>query len=226
MKNQEDILRDLRRLAVRIGLESGDGDIVKLAMGTVYALDVIQAYDRFIVDEVDEIQKEIRVSREDFTSTRCKERGLHEHVPGRFRLAWCYRDAGHVDNHLESPTGFMWPNTTEKVTVPNWGEEYISGTGQVVHVHRREDCVISPEAPWCVIHKPLPGPWSTWRTHWRSDRRIMERICPHGIGHPAAEYYLYATRPHLDHGCDMCVCCPGSWEPATMDRVTLKDVME
>lgn len=226
MTDQEQILKDLRSLAMRLGLERKDNDTVNLAVGLLYCLDVIEAYEKLIADEVEEIQQAITANREQFAATRCKERGFHEHVPGRSRMAWCYLEDGHDGDHLESPTGFTWPNTTTKVTVPNWGEQYISGTGQSMRVHRAQDCVISPEAPWCVIHKPMPGPWSTWRTHWRADRRIMERVCPHGVGHPAAEYYLYATRPHLDHGCDTCVCCPGSWEPAKLDRVTLKDVME
>ncbi len=226
MTDQEQILKDLRKLAMRLGLERKDNDTVNLAVGLLYALDVIESYEKLIADEVDEIQEAIRADREDFAATRCKERGKHQHVPGRSRMAWCNLEDGHDGDHLEAPTGFTWPNTTAKTQVPYWGEQYISGTGQRMRVHRAEDCVISPEAPWCVIHKPMPGPWSTWRTHWRSDRRIMERICPHGVGHPAAEYYLYATRPHVDHGCDACACIPAIVIRSDGGPIALKDVKE
>ena len=36
---------------------------------------------------------------------------------------------------------------------------------------------------------------------WREDRRIMERICPHGVGHPDPDDVLNQDRVH---GCDGC----------------------
>jgi hypothetical protein len=64
---------------------------------------------------------------------------------------------------------------------------------------------------------------------WRGDTRVMERICPHGIGHPDPDHMAYVSSltpehicpddgpadesaacpyPHLDwqgvHGCDGC----------------------
>lgn len=36
----------------------------------------------------------------------------------------------------------------------------------------------------------------------------MERICPHGIGHPAAEEYMIHAEGALIHGCDGCACHP------------------
>lgn len=80
-------------------------------------------------------------------------------------------------------------------------ETYTTGTGQTLHnIHGADACRRNDS--WCVIHDPKPGPWSTWRTHWREDRRIMERICPHGVGHPAVEN-LGRDRTH---GCDGCPC--------------------
>lgn len=40
-------------------------------------------------------------------------------------------------------------------------------------------------------------------SHWRDDRSFMERICPHGVGHPDPD------DEHADpiHGCDGC-CNP------------------
>lgn len=81
-------------------------------------------------------------------------------------------------------------------------ESYTTGTGQVLHnIHGAGSCI-----GFCVIHSPISGPWDKWPTHWREDRGIMERLCPHRIGHPALEDVLR----HGDgiHGCDGCECGP------------------
>lgn len=92
-------------------------------------------------------------------------------------------------------------------------ERYLTGTGQPMTVHDKATCL----GEYCVIHHPMPGFGSDWPTHWRGDdlfdiRRLMERICPHGVGHPAREQYDYwiatgqlsAMAPH--GGC--MTCCP------------------
>lgn len=43
-----------------------------------------------------------------------------------------------------------------------------------------------------------------WKTHWRADRRIMERLCKHGIGHPDPD----SRDPDGTHGCDGCCISP------------------
>ena len=89
-------------------------------------------------------------------------------------------------------------------------EEYITGTGQKVYVHNKEDC----EGEYCVIHNPSDHHMKDWPTHWRDDRRIMERICPHGVGHPDPDDLAFKKRiakkfgrDDYDkgiHGCDGC----------------------
>lgn len=94
-----------------------------------------------------------------------------------------------------------------------WGHisvsDFITGTGQtIVNVHAEsEDC----RTYGCVIHNPTPGPMSSFPTHWRTDRNIMERICPHGIGHPDHDSvnFWYRTKGEdakwdTVHGCDGC----------------------
>lgn len=82
-------------------------------------------------------------------------------------------------------------------------ETYTTGTGQVLSkVHPLGSCV-----GFCVIHRPIEGPWSLWPTHWRDDRHIMERLCPHGVGHPAIEDVLRSGDGGT-HGCDGCECGP------------------
>lgn len=79
---------------------------------------------------------------------------------------------------------------------------YMTGTGQQMVTHSQANC----RGVWCVIHRPMPGPWYSWPTHWRTDRGIMERICGHGVGHPAAEEYSLRPASTLDHGCCGCPC--------------------
>jgi hypothetical protein len=74
---------------------------------------------------------------------------------------------------------------------------HTTGTGQVMTTHLPMHCRFR----WCVIHHPMPGVWDEWPTHWRDDRRIMERICPCGVGHPAAEEYLFHSTAALVHDC-------------------------
>jgi hypothetical protein len=68
---------------------------------------------------------------------------------------------------------------------------YVTGTGQkIVNVHHENsEC----EKFGCVIHHPT-DPHQDWPTHWRSDRGIMERICPCGVGHPDADHMSYVRR--------------------------------
>ena len=76
---------------------------------------------------------------------------------------------------------------------------YTTGVGQTLATHAPSSCAGRP----CVVHNPSDHPMSKFPTLWRSDRDIMERICPHGVGHPDPDD-LSADR---SHGCDG--CCGG-----------------
>ena len=85
-------------------------------------------------------------------------------------------------------------------------EEYITGTGQTLKVHSKEQC----KGRHCVIHNPSDHPLKNAPTHWRSDRQMMERICVHGVGHPDPDELAHRARNNLPdsngiHGC--CGCC-------------------
>lgn len=68
-------------------------------------------------------------------------------------------------------------------------ERYTTGTGQRILVHTR-----TPECDnGCVIHNPTSQN-SDWPTHWREDRKIMERICPCGVGHPDPDGLRFIER--------------------------------
>lgn len=70
---------------------------------------------------------------------------------------------------------------------------------QFVRVHSREKCAGTP----CCIHNPSDHHMKDWPQLWRDDRKMMERTCPHGVGHPDPD----DTKKYVDHGCDGC-CMP------------------
>ena len=92
-------------------------------------------------------------------------------------------------------------------------EKYTTGTGQHILVHDKADC----KGEYCVIHNPSSHCMRDFPTHWRADRYLMERICPHGIGHPDPDDLAYKAvmfgntdvgKRNLEHevvhGCDGC----------------------
>lgn len=65
----------------------------------------------------------------------------------------------------------------------------------------------------CAIHNPSDHAMRTWSMHWRSDRGLMERICPeHHTGHPDPDDIAFYAKTHTKeevwargiHGCCMC----------------------
>jgi hypothetical protein len=84
-------------------------------------------------------------------------------------------------------------------------EKYKTGTGQTILVHSKGDC----KGEYCCIHNPSDHHMKNWPTHWRDDIGLMERICPHGVGHPDPDDLAYKKRMGMKdsegvHGCDGC----------------------
>jgi hypothetical protein len=82
---------------------------------------------------------------------------------------------------------------------------YVTGTGQqLFNIHPKMSCA----GQNCVIHNPSDHHMRDWPTHWRDELGLMERLCPHGIGHPDPDSLDYLTGiGHEDrgtHGCDGC----------------------
>lgn len=83
-------------------------------------------------------------------------------------------------------------------------------SGQKIYAH--SEAVCSGNA--CCIHNPSDHHMREWKQWWRDDIGLMERMCPHGIGHPDPDHmtFVLSSRP-LDgspmglHGCDGC-CQP------------------
>lgn len=75
-------------------------------------------------------------------------------------------------------------------------------------VHRAGECA----GPTCVVHNPSQHHMRDWPLKWRSDRKLMERLCEHGVGHPDPDHLDFVRRTkggaaaETDsiHGCDGC----------------------
>jgi hypothetical protein len=78
----------------------------------------------------------------------------------------------------------------------------------LLQVHPRSACRGRGLA--CCIHAPSSHHMATWPMRWRDDTRVMERTCPHGIGHPDPDHMAYVCSLDEDlawqgvHGCDGC----------------------
>lgn len=93
-------------------------------------------------------------------------------------------------------------------------ELYVTGTGQHLEVHERKPQCLTDG---CLIHNPSDHHMCEWPTHWREDRNLMERICPHGVGHPDPDGLKFIARTGAKravvegraiHGCDGCCTEP------------------
>lgn len=77
-------------------------------------------------------------------------------------------------------------------------EPWTDSTGLTVYVHEHGQCRAGP----CPIHNVSQHHMRDWPQIWRYDRKIMERICSHGVGHPDPDCQ-YAKQDPI-HGCDGC----------------------
>lgn len=63
-------------------------------------------------------------------------------------------------------------------------------------MHTADKCA----GDYCTIHNRSDHHMRSYPQHWRGDRGIMERICPHGVGHPDPD----EINQDRTHGCDGC----------------------
>lgn len=84
-------------------------------------------------------------------------------------------------------------------------------TDLILAVHNHDECM----GPKCCVHNRSNHSMRPFPQNWRADRQLMERICPHGIGHPDPDdpkIYMTSTEGEnyeLIHGCDG--CCEGAY---------------
>lgn len=93
------------------------------------------------------------------------------------------------------PETFMVDHATD----PIFGLQLEGGPFELTKVHDRDAC----RGPHCVIHNPSDHHMRDWPLNWRADRQLMERTCPHGVGHPDPD-----TLGDGIHACDMCCVVP------------------
>ena len=72
---------------------------------------------------------------------------------------------------------------------------------RILYVHHPSMCA-GQDRP-CSVHRPSPHHMRTWSQLWRADLGVMQRLCPHGIGHPDPDEVLKSG----SHACDEC-CNP------------------
>ena len=76
-------------------------------------------------------------------------------------------------------------------------------SGQTLSCHHESQCA----GEVCCLHNPSEHSMSTFPRLWRSDwGGMLERTCPHGIGHPDPDWLRKKDpRDRFDvHGCDGC----------------------
>lgn len=73
---------------------------------------------------------------------------------------------------------------------------------QLEHAIEWLQCHLDTEClgEYCTMHNRSDHSMRSFPQNWRSDRGIMERICPHGIGHVDPDE---VTEDRV-HGCDGC----------------------
>ena len=78
-------------------------------------------------------------------------------------------------------------------------------TERVVFTHSEDEC----RGAYCTIHFRSAHLMRSFPQHWRSDILLMERTCPHGIGHPDPDEQNINVFIE-SHGCDG--CCQGAYD--------------
>lgn len=78
-------------------------------------------------------------------------------------------------------------------------------TDIVIHnVHAPDECI----GPFCTVHNRSEHHMRSFPQYFRSDLGIMERTCPHGVGHPDPDEFMLSKDIYVAiHGCDGC-CRP------------------
>lgn len=77
----------------------------------------------------------------------------------------------------------------------------------LMHVHDRSKC--EGRGIPCCTHEPSEHHMKSWPMNWRSGTGVMERTCPHGVGHPDPDHMAYVdSLTPLLHDCPDDPCDP------------------
>ena len=83
-------------------------------------------------------------------------------------------------------------------------EQYtLEHTNLSLIVHDADKCI----GEQCTVHNKSDHSMRSFPQWWRSDRGIMERTCPHGIGHPDPDSPWPPESAEWVHGCCWEACC-------------------
>ena len=87
------------------------------------------------------------------------------------------------------------PHRLDGITDPVFGMELGPG---VLLTHPSERC--KGRGIPCCIHSPSDHHMRDFPMNWRADTQVMERRCPHGVGHPDPDHlaYVYSLTPEHD----------------------------
>lgn len=81
-------------------------------------------------------------------------------------------------------------------------ELLVDHAGRVMYVHNRRQCRGA-----CALHRPSNHRMRGWPVMLR-ETGLLERFCPHGVGHPDPDSVAHFKRRGVDgfgvHGCDGC----------------------
>lgn len=114
----------------------------------------------------------------------------------------CVAEGYHASIYLDQTlkTSYLLEESNSFSSAPSLGSTVILEGGETLpNVHSSDKC----KGQFCCIHNPSDHHMRSWPQHWRGDRNLMERTCPHGVGHPDPD----DPNPDKSHGCDGC-CTP------------------
>lgn len=108
-------------------------------------------------------------------------------------LRWRFAE---LDDHCRVLAGELIRVADENAEARRWT---LVGGQVLANTHLQAQCAGRP----CALHNHSLHHMRDWPQNWRQDRGVMERICPHGVGHPDPDDLTADTV----HGCDG--CCHG-----------------
>lgn len=80
----------------------------------------------------------------------------------------------------------------------------LENSDETIMAHHAHKCKAQGEV--CCLHNRTEHSMRSYPQHWRGDRRIMERICKCGVGHPDPDdKRVLSGEDSGIHGC--CGCC-------------------
>lgn len=115
-----------------------------------------------------------------------------------------------IEVHSQNPVGRRLMEVTLKYHGIGQPDGVRLHDGRFLSTHTAQQC----KNTHCVVHNPSHHHMVSWPLNWRGDRGMMERLCPHGVGHPDPDHLdfvasalgVHAAYDEGIHGCDG--CCP------------------